>query len=125
MGYVNFEVGMANCGDESSIYKEILDMFIDGNALESIKKLYEGKDWNKFAVEVHALKSTSLTVGGEALSLLAKKLEFASKAIIAGDALEQNTAYIDGHMIELEESYNATIEEMKIVSYKIDKGILG
>lgn len=51
---------------------------------EEIISLYESADWTEYAVKVHALKSTSLTIGAEELSTYAKKLEQAGKR---GDAV--------------------------------------
>ncbi len=44
-----------------------------------IAALYESADWTDYAIKVHALKSTSLTIGAEALSAQAKELELAGK----------------------------------------------
>ena len=41
--------------------------------------LYEDANWTDYAIKVHALKSTSLTIGAEALSAQAKELELAGK----------------------------------------------
>ena len=48
--------------------------------------LYEAANWKDYAIKVHALKSTSLTIGAEELSKQAKALEQAGK--------EENVAYI-------------------------------
>lgn len=50
---------------------------------EEIVSLYESANWTDYAIKVHALKSTSLTIGAEALSAQAKELELAGKR---GDA---------------------------------------
>ena len=47
--------------------------------LAEISALYESANWADYAVKVHALKSTSLTIGAEALSAQAKELELAGK----------------------------------------------
>ena len=46
---------------------------------EEIISLYETENWEDYAVKVHALKSTSLTIGAEELSERAKALEHAGK----------------------------------------------
>lgn len=57
----------------------------DGKRKE-IVSLYESADWADYAIKVHALKSTSLTIGAEELSGQAKELERAGK--------EQDVEYI-------------------------------
>ena len=50
-----------------------------GEKRAEIISLYESGNWPDYAVKVHALKSTSLTIGAEALSAQAKELELAGK----------------------------------------------
>lgn len=45
-----------------------------------IERLFEERSWKNYVIEVHALKSTSLSIGAAKLSELAKKLELAGKA---------------------------------------------
>ena len=54
-----------------------------GEKRAEIVSLFESANWTDYAVKVHALKSTSLTIGAEALSAQAKELELAGKR---GDA---------------------------------------
>lgn len=44
-----------------------------------IISLYEAANWADYAVKVHALKSTALTIGAEQLSEQARELEMAGK----------------------------------------------
>ena len=46
---------------------------------EEIIALFEAENWTDYAIKVHALKSTALTIGAEALSGQAKELELAGK----------------------------------------------
>ena len=47
---------------------------------QAIQEAYDAKDWDGYTVKVHALKSTSRTIGAATLSELAEKLEKAGKA---------------------------------------------
>ncbi len=78
---VNVELGLDYCGGEESFYQEMLRMFCaqGGEKRAEIISLYESGNWPDYAVKVHALKSTSLTIGAEALSAQAKELELAGK----------------------------------------------
>ncbi len=78
---VNTELGLDYCAGDEDFYREMLRMFCaqsPGKRAE-IVSLYEGANWKDYAVKVHALKSTSLTIGAEALSAQAKELELAGK----------------------------------------------
>ncbi len=59
----------------------MLQMFCEqgGEKKAEIVSLYEAANWADYAVKVHALKSTSLTIGAELLSEQAKALEQAGK----------------------------------------------
>lgn len=46
---------------------------------KEIQTLYDAENWKDYAIKVHALKSTSLTIGAERLSEYAKSLELAGK----------------------------------------------
>ena len=48
--------------------------------LNMIKHLYSDHDWKNYIIEVHALKSTSLTIGAKELSEKAKTMELSGKA---------------------------------------------
>lgn len=78
---VNVELGLEYCSGDEEFYREMLRMFYaqSGGKRAEIVSLYESADWADYAVKVHALKSTSLTIGAEALSAQAKELELAGK----------------------------------------------
>ena len=73
--------------------------------LEQINSFAVAEDWNNYVIKVHALKSTSLTIGATGLSELAKRLEFAGK--------EKDFATIKKENTKLIELYNEVIAEGK------------
>lgn len=75
------ETGIFYTGGDEEAYLEILEIYVN-KAKEKqnyIQKLFEEKSWKNYVIEVHALKSTSLTIGSKPLSELAKELELAGK----------------------------------------------
>lgn len=78
---INSKLGLDYCCGDESFYLEMLRMFYGQGAekREEISALYEEGNWEDYAVKVHALKSTSLTIGAEYLSEQAKALEQAGK----------------------------------------------
>lgn len=82
---INVQLGLDYCAGEEDFYWEMLQMFCEqgGEKKAEIVSLYEAANWADYAVKVHALKSTSLTIGAERLSEQAKALEQAGKK---GDA---------------------------------------
>lgn len=78
---INTKTGLDYCGGEEEFYLEMLQMFCSqGKEKEKeIVSLYETGSWEDYAVKIHALKSTALTIGAEELSEYAKTLEKAGK----------------------------------------------
>lgn len=97
---IDVESGIEHCGESEELYLEILGDYAAGDALEMVEALYQAANWPEYAVQVHALKSTSLTVGLPFLSAKFKGLELAAK--------EENTDYI-------RENHDAVLEEYRKV----------
>lgn len=76
------DTGVIYTGGDIETYADILKMYVSKGPkkLEFIKKLFDEKSWKNYVIEVHALKSSSLTIGSKVLSEFAKKLELAGKA---------------------------------------------
>ncbi len=88
---VNVDLGLDYCGGEEDFFREMLRIFYAQGADKraELAALYESANWPDYAIKVHALKSTSLTIGAEKLSAYAKELELAGK--------KKDTAYIREH----------------------------
>ncbi len=82
---IDVEKGLNYCSGDEDFYLEMLQIFYSQSEekRKEIVSLYEAADWENYAIKVHALKSTSLTIGAEQLSEHAKALEQAGKS---GDA---------------------------------------
>lgn len=76
------EAGIFYTGGDEEAYLEILEMYVTKSEQKRkyIQELFDTKSWKNYIIEVHALKSTSLTIGSKTLSELAKELELAGKA---------------------------------------------
>ena len=66
---------------EIEAYAEIAGIYCatGDEKIPEIQSAYESEDWKNYVILVHAVKSTSLTVGAVQLSEMAKALEFAGK----------------------------------------------
>ncbi|MGN1137192.1 MAG: cache domain-containing protein [Oscillospiraceae bacterium] len=76
------EEGARYTGGDIDAYNEILALYVrkQPELSQRIEKLFGEKDWKNYVIEVHALKSSSLTIGSKQLSELAKELELSGKA---------------------------------------------
>ncbi|MBQ4405004.1 MAG: response regulator [Selenomonadaceae bacterium] len=77
---VNLEVGLKYCMDSKEFMVQMLTTFADGGKKAAkIEEKFAAQDWKNYQILVHALKSTSLSIGAEKLSEAAKTLEMAAK----------------------------------------------
>lgn len=78
---INVQLGLDYCCGEDGFYMEMLDMFYTQaeKKKSEIVALYDAADWDEYTVKVHALKSTSMTIGAEGLAEQARLLEQAGK----------------------------------------------
>ena len=96
--FLNTAVGLEYCADDEEIYLEVLESYLEEDQRENAEAKYEAKDWPEYRVIVHAIKSTSLTIGAEELSAKAKALEMA--------AAEGNADFIEANHRDLMNDYS-------------------
>lgn len=101
--------GLMYTGGNFDAYREILEMYVKKGPEKRtyIDGLFEKKDWKNYVIEVHALKSTSLSIGAVKLSELAKELELAGKAGSYGTIEKKNGMLSDlyGEVIDIVNDY--------------------
>ena len=89
---MDFDRGLSYVGGNAEAYREILGLYAQksGEKIQRIETLYKHGDLKNYIIEVHALKSSSLSVGAVKLSELAKELEMAGKAGSFSEAWKNN-----------------------------------
>ena len=98
----NIDAALGYAMDDKELYKELLTTYAQSyeERLPDIRKAHDEAEWKDYKTYVHALKSSSKTIGADTLSDMALKQELA--------AIEQDTAVI-------EEGYAAVLDEYKKV----------
>ena len=76
---INLETALRYCMDSKSFLQQMLTTFTDAKRAEKIQAAFDSGDIKNYQILVHALKSTSLSIGAENLSDRAKSLELAAK----------------------------------------------
>ena len=104
---IDRETGLFYSGDSEELYLEILKEYVmdSEHKLSEIKKYYDEKDWQNYSITVHALKSSSKSIGASELADIALHLELASKA---GD----EAAIVNSHD-SLLKLYGAVVDEAR------------
>ncbi len=113
--YINTETGLQYCAGSEEFYREMLELYCNSydEKVTKISEAFKAEDWKTYTVFVHALKSTSLNIGGEEISKAAKKLEDAGKVVRESDDADEDKAYIKKHHEDVMNLYRATVEEAK------------
>ena len=76
-GGINTAIGMKYCVNDVDFYTEMLHEFTSssGERKLTLDTALREKNWEKYRIHVHSLKSASRTIGAMALSELAKSIE--------------------------------------------------
>ena len=117
--YLNTELGLQYSAGMDDMYRNVLEMFckLKDDKQTKMNKALESEDWNNYTTLVHALKSTSLSIGGEKCSNLAKELETAGKILSSATSseLDKHEAenYIKAHHAEAMELYDKLVDDSR------------
>lgn len=95
--FLNQEVGLEYCAGDEEIYREVLEGYLEEDRNAELADLLAKEDWVNYRTIVHAVKSTSLTIGAEELSAKAKALEMA--------AAEGNADFVKANHQEMADLY--------------------
>ena len=79
--YVDQEIGLTNAGEDIAQYREVIGIVFKyaKEKLATVRELFDNEDYERYTIEVHALKSNAATVGAMKLADKAKALEDAGK----------------------------------------------
>lgn len=89
--------GLAYCCDSEEFYKEMLLAYLDNQKYDSIEDAYQKEDWENYRILVHALKSTSLSIGAINVSEQARALEMAAKESEIGFIREHHGSTMENY----------------------------
>ncbi len=76
---VNCQLGLKYCLGDRNFYQKVLENFSNSDEGKKLDSSYQSENWQDYAITIHALKKTSLRIGAQKLSELAKALEYACK----------------------------------------------
>lgn len=96
--FLDEATGLAYCMNDQNFYKEMLGEYVNGDKTSELVEYFDKEDFEYYRITVHAVKSTSLTIGATKISEEAKALEMACK--------EDNLDFV-------KQSHEAFIQEYK------------
>ena len=95
---LDVKTGLIYCMNEEDFYIEMLQEYMKADKASGMRQFFAAGDWDNYRITVHALKSTSLTIGAVHLSEEAKALEMAAK--------EGDVEFIRSHHDDTLEEYS-------------------
>lgn len=100
---VDTEKGLYYCQDDRSFYHTLLSQYANDSSAKKklMKQALEADDMSAYAIQVHAIKSTSKTIGAMSLSEEARLLEGAAK--------EGDRSYIDENHDKMTKEYDRIV----------------
>ena len=107
---LDMQKGMDYCADDMDFYYELLEEYASDNdkKILELENAYDKKDWDFYAIKVHAIKSTSDMIGANNLYESAKELEAASKEKSESKITSIHTDFINSYKDLMEKILEVT-----------------
>lgn len=105
--YIDKETGLSYCMNDENFYTEVLTVFCN-QALEYVPQLeehFKNRDWKKYAIITHGLKSNALNIGATNFSKLSLQHELAGK--------EGNEEFIMAEYPKYKETLKKLVEKLQ------------
>ena len=97
-------VAMEYCGGDEEIYKQILSMYMNQSEeyIDKMEEYFNSHDWENYRIIVHAIKSTSKTIGAVAFSDLSANMEKVAKNKDKESVSEKHNYFLKQYKLLLE-----------------------
>lgn len=102
---IDVKMGLEYCIGDEEFYISVVQEYVNDDRVNSLNQCFNDRNYADYQVDVHAVKSTSLTIGLAKLSEQAKLLEFAAK--------EGNTSYIEDNHEDFIKEYQKILNSLK------------
>ncbi len=103
--FLDTATGMSYCCDSEDLYREVLKTYLEHGRSEEVCQAFEEENWEDYHIQIHALKSSSISIGAHELSEQARLLEMAAKN---GDI-----AYIRKHHNEVLKQHKMLLKDLE------------
>ena len=111
---IDYKEGIETCGDENT-YKAVVEAYLeiqDENA-GKLESFWRSDDWQNYMILVHALKSSSLTIGARDFAGFSMNVESMAKDYLAGNNIERNLGYLRGSYNSYAAAYAAVCNALR------------
>ena len=103
---LNTKDGLSYCAMDEEFYAEMIGEYISEKE-DRVKELTEGfdaRDWEKYRIAVHSIKSTSRMIGADVMSESARRMEQACKDGNEEELLAEHALFLS--------EYNKLVEKL-------------
>ncbi|MBQ9504655.1 MAG: hypothetical protein IJU93_06560, partial [Lachnospiraceae bacterium] len=111
---IDYKEGIETCGDENT-YKAVVEAYLeiqDENA-GKLESFWRSDDWQNYMILVHALKSSSFTIGAKNFAGFSMNVESMAKDYLAGNNIERNLGYLRGSYNSYAAAYAAVCNALR------------
>ncbi len=106
---IDMDKGLDHFGGEKEIYETVLKTYVRDNYAGRLQKACDEENWKEYETVVHAVKSSSQTIGALRLSELAMNVEYALKT--------------NGDIEYAKKKHNEVIRLLNTVTEEIEKSV--
>ena len=114
VGDIDKAKGLETCGDERT-YHAVAEAYLEteGENRGNLERYLKTNDWENYRIVVHALKSSSLTIGAMQFAGFSKAVESATAELLEEKDLEKNLGYLRGSFGPYMAAYASVCENLK------------
>lgn len=114
VGDIDKAKGLETCGDERT-YHAVAEAYLEteGENRGNLERYLRTNDWENYRIVVHALKSSSLTIGAMQFAGFSKTVEGAAAELLDEKDLEKNLGYLRGSFGPYMAAYASVCENLK------------
>lgn len=91
------ETGLMYCADSEDVYLEILDEYLSDDKRPELTEFFDSKNWERYRISAHSVKSSSLTIGATDLYEIARQIEEPLKDMDFGPALRLHDDFMKAY----------------------------
>lgn len=104
---IDVVTGMKYCMNAEEFYFEVLREYLDGNKADKLQDYFASENMADYRVQIHSVKSNSMSIGAVEISNLAKELERAAK--------DEDADYLAQHHDAFMQEYRSLLSDLKHV----------
>ena len=92
---LDIQKGLEYCAESEEVYLDILNEYRNDDRREELNNFFNERNWERYRISAHAVKSSSLTIGAVDLYEIARAIEEPLKEMDFSAALDLHDLFIE------------------------------